>query len=54
MRQGKVLLVAPDEQHVSIYDLQGRTVFSEMVQGNRTVYLPKGVYVLNGKKIMVP
>lgn len=54
VRQGKVLLVAPDEQHVSIYDLQGRAVFSEMVQGNRTVYLPKGVYVLNGKKIMVP
>ena len=53
-RPGKVLLVAPEAQTVRIVDLQGRTVFAESVQGNRTVSLPKGIYVLNGSKVLVP
>lgn len=53
-RPGKVLLVTPEAQTVRIVDLQGRTVFAESVQGNRTVSLPKGIYVLNGHKVLVP
>ena len=54
VKQGQVLLVAPEAQLVHIVDMQGRSVFSESVQGNRTVSLNKGVYVLNGHKILVP
>ena len=54
VRNGKVLLVAPKETAVQIVDLQGRIVYNALVQGNRTVTLPKGVYVVNGKKVMVP
>lgn len=54
LRPGYIRLVAPQATAVKIYDLQGRTVFSESVQGNKNVPLPKGVYVLNGKKVMVP
>ena len=49
-----MLLVTPEAQTVRIVDLQGRTVFAESVQGNRTVSLPKGIYVLNGHKVLVP
>lgn len=51
---GQIRLVAPDKQMVNIVDLQGRTVYKAEVQGNETVKLPQGVYVLNNKKVMVP
>lgn len=54
VQPGKVRLVAPSPTHVSIVDLEGRTLFSSEVQGNRTVTLMKGVYVINGEKILVP
>ena len=44
----------PDKQMVNIVDLKGRTVYKAEVQGNETVKLPQGVYVLNNKKVMVP
>ncbi len=46
--------MAPDKQMVNIVDLKGRTVYKAEVQGNETVKLPQGVYVLNNKKVMVP
>lgn len=51
---GKVRLVAPSSTPVSIIDLGGRTVFSQEVQGNQTVPLMKGVYVINGEKVLIP
>lgn len=51
---GKVRLVAAQEQNVTILDVQGRTMFSEAVQGNREVSLQHGVYVINGDKVLVP
>lgn len=54
VKKGQVLLVAPEAEMVRIVDMQGRTVFAENVQGNRTVSLTKGVYVLNGHKVLVP
>ena len=54
VRGGKLLLVTPTKQLVKVYDVQGRTAWSEAVQGNRYVNLPKGVYVVNGHKVMIP
>lgn len=51
---GKVRLVSAQEQNVRIYDAQGRTMFNENVQGNRDVRLQRGVYVINGDKVIVP
>lgn len=51
---GKIHLVASATTKVRICDLQGRLVFNESVQGNKSVTLPKGVYILNDHKVMVP
>ncbi len=51
--EGGVTLVAPQSQHAVIADLQGRTVYSRTVQGNTFVALPKGIYIVGGKKILV-
>lgn len=50
---GGIVLVAPNEQEVSIYTASGTCVFSSNVQGNRFVALAKGVYTVNGKKMLV-
>lgn len=49
-----VRLVAPEAQVVRIVDVAGRVVFNQTVQGNVDVALPKGVYVIAGKKLLVP
>lgn len=53
-RQARFALWHPTSNLVRIVDLQGRTIYSNEVQGNETVKLPQGVYVLNNKKVMVP
>ena len=52
-REGGVQLVTAQAQAVSIYNISGARVFAEMVQGNKFVALAKGVYVVNGKKLLV-
>ena len=52
-RQGSILLVAPQPTAVNITDLQGRKIFSQTVQGNHSVNLTKGIYIVNGSKIAV-
>lgn len=52
-RRGGILLVAPKAQSVNIYNAQGACVFSKMVQGNETVSLAKGMYVVGKKKVVV-
>lgn len=54
VRPGKVMVAAPRAAQLRIVDLQGRTVYSAQVQGNVNVQLQKGIYVLNGHKILVP
>lgn len=52
-QKGGVLLVAPETQHVEVYNISGARVFAGSVQGNRFVSLAKGVYIAAGKKIVV-
>ena len=51
---GKIRIVASRTAVAHIADLQGRTLYKQSVQGNVTLALPQGVYVLNGHKILVP
>lgn len=51
---GKIIVVAPQETLVMVCDMQGRTIYREKVQGNVSIPLTKGVYVLNGRRVMVP
>lgn len=51
--QGQIRIVSPSKQLVSIVDLQGRLMYQHEIQGNETVEMPKGVYIVNGKKVVV-
>lgn len=51
---GKVRLVAAKQTLATIYDISGRKVFSQTIQGNVDVRLPQGIYVINGKKVVIP
>lgn len=51
---GQIRLVAPYSTKVTIVDLQGRTIFAQVVQGNKNVYVPSGVYLVNNNKVIVP
>ena len=52
-REGGVQLVTAKAQKVNIYNLSGARVFAESVQGNKFVALAKGVYVVNGEKLLI-
>lgn len=51
---GQIRLVAPYSTKITIVDLQGRTLFAQVVQGNKNVYVPSGVYLVNNNKVIVP
>lgn len=50
---GGIRIVTPEDRLVTINDIAGRTAFRGMVQGNKDIRLDKGMYVVEGKKIMV-
>lgn len=49
-----IIAEAKTEQSLSITDTAGSTVFSGTVNGTRSIMLRPGVYVVNGKKLLVP
>lgn len=51
---GKLHIVSPAEQMVHVVDLQGRMIYQAKLQGSKVIALPQGVYLLNGRKVMVP
>ena len=51
--RGAIHLVAVHSVPVRITDMQGRIVYSQEVQGNVDVALDRGIYVVNGKKVLV-
>ena len=50
---GQIRIVTPEKQLISIVDLQGRLMYQHEIQGNETVEMPKGVYIVNSKKVVV-
>ena len=52
--KGKLVAKAAAPQELSVVDAAGQTVFHGTVDGSRIIPLNKGVYVANGKKVMVP
>ena len=51
---GQLTLVAPQATEALLVDAQGRVLLSGQLQGNKRLSLSKGVYVLNGQRILVP
>ncbi len=54
VQPGSLRVVAPVTTHIVVAGLDGRQVFSGSVQGNRNIPVKKGIYVVNGKKVLVP
>ena len=52
--KGCIRLSAPNAAEARIYDLAGRLVFSKQLKGTETVSVQTGIYVVNGKKLLVP
>lgn len=52
--KGCIRLSAPNAAEARIYDLAGRLVFSKQLKGTETVPVQTGIYVVNGKKLLVP
>ncbi len=51
---GTIRIVTPETKKVIVADLEGRIIFSEALQGNHNIAVHKGIYVMNGKKVLVP
>ena len=47
-------LNAPKTVKVTLADAKGRILYKGKLKGSRTIALPKGVYVVNGTKVIVP
>ena len=51
--KGEIKLNAAVATHVEIANVQGSTLFNGTVEGARTICAHKGVYVVNGEKVLV-
>lgn len=51
--KGEITLNAAVATHVEIANVQGSTLFNGTVEGARTICAHKGVYVVNGEKVLV-
>lgn len=51
--QGEMTLTASVPTHVDIVSVQGSTLFNGIVEGTQTICAHKGVYVVNGEKVLV-
>ena len=52
--KGKLVVKAAKAEQLTICNAAGSTVFAGTVEGNRSISLHQGVYVVNGKKVLVP
>ena len=52
--RGKIVVSTAQAQSLSITDTAGASVFCGTVEGTRSITLHPGVYVANGKKLLVP
>ncbi|MCH5178104.1 MAG: DUF5013 domain-containing protein [Prevotellaceae bacterium] len=52
-RESGVMIASETKQEFRIYNLNGQCVFNELVHGVHFIPLPAGIYVADGKKIVV-
>ncbi len=52
--KGNLRLTTSKATWVNVTDVQGRTLFSQNVEGSKDVHLATGVYLVNGSKVLVP
>lgn len=52
--QGYIHVESEKPETVSVYDIMGRLVFRETVQGRTDISLDKGIYIVGGTKVLVP
>lgn len=50
---GSLTLTAASPAEASVFDISGRSVFSGVVDGSKTLPLASGIYVAAGKKVLV-
>lgn len=50
---GGVRLSAANEQQVRIHSLSGQLVHSKPLQGTTLIPLPQGIYLINGRKVLI-
>ena len=50
---GCIKILASEPQRVEIFDLSGRLVYSEFIEGQATIRVRKGIYAVGHKKVMV-
>ena len=51
---GRIVLSTSSPVHVTVANTAGTVLFNGQVSGNRTLHVEKGIYVVNGQKVMVP
>lgn len=54
IQKGRLQVATPQAMKVTLRDLYGRSISSEMVSGSKTYSLPHGIYFVNNTKVMVP
>ncbi len=47
-------IAAPTNTKVTVTDTTGRLIFAQNVQGNKKITVQRGVYIVNGQKVLVP
>lgn len=50
---GSITVASPTKTAISIVDLKGVVLAKQMVEGTKTWYLPAGIYIVNGYKVVV-
>lgn len=50
----QIRLAIPNAMRITIADVSGRVVLSQEMQGNKTISVERGIYIVNGKKVFVP
>lgn len=52
--RGAIEVSSPRAVMVRVYDLAGRCLFADQVEGAERIAVPQGIYVVNGQKVAVP
>lgn len=50
---GELLLIGGNGRRVSVFEASGKCVWNGVASGNVSVRLPRGIYIVNGKKVLL-